>query len=256
MIFRGTSVNARFVQTYLEAGNDTYGNTLLSANAGTVHLVDSHMRVYGSGTLVNILANAASVIITGDSTYDPAYASTSNGGTITRVGPLHTTAGTTSIDLGGKVLGGGSGTISGVGANTNVVAVNGVGPVQTVALAGFIQAIVNDAPVDTNFSVTQYSAQGVQWTLYHSDGTPYNLSGKTVNFRVANRDGTTRISYGPGNIAISGTSNNIVTVTFSTTDTPTAISGLTYTLWDVTVPANETPLARGQVSIIPAANPA
>jgi hypothetical protein len=86
--------------------------------------------------------------------------------------------------------------------------------------------------------IAQASAPAISWTIVDSSDAAVSLSGKTVRFVAARSNDATAAavfnhSTGGNGVTISGTSNNIVTVQLTTTDTATA-QQLFYWIWDMT----------------------
>lgn len=103
-----------------------------------------------------------------------------------------------------------------------------------------------------NIIVPQYSTASFTWPAFvDGSGNPINLSGKLVEFVAMNDVKATIVHYDttnqPSNIAISGASNNIVTVTFAATDTVNSLNKLVYTIWikQTSPSVANTPLATG-----------
>jgi hypothetical protein len=109
-----------------------------------------------------------------------------------------------------------------------------------------------------DIEVFQGSAEPLQWTLTDASGTAINLSGKTVQFVVwQSPDGgqtkTTLLTYDNathGNVVVSGSSSNIVTVNMQAVDTKNLIQTETY--FSLSNRTDNVPLVTGAYSVLPA----
>ena len=105
--------------------------------------------------------------------------------------------------------------------------------------------------VTTGISVYQTAeSPALTWTILDANNVPIDLSSATLSFKVYNTALTTIFSKTSGSgISVSGSSSNIVTTTYTATDTATA-GGFLYMLWRTD--GSDTPLAAGKFTILPA----
>lgn len=121
----------------------------------------------------------------------------------------------------------------------------------TVSIAPIQANVVNSLMVTTDINVYQTSeAPALTWRILDANNVPIDLSSATLSFKVYSVAGTTIFSKTTASgLTVSGSSSNIVTATYTATDTATA-GGYLYMLWRTD--GSDTSLAAGKFTIKPA----
>jgi len=121
----------------------------------------------------------------------------------------------------------------------------------SISIAPIQANVVSSLMVTTDISVYQTAeSPALTWTVLDANNVPIDLSTATLSFKVYNTALTTIFSKTTSSgITVSGSSSNIVTATYTATDTATA-GGFLYMLWRTD--GSDTPLAAGKFTILPA----